>query len=103
MSDREGTPPGEAEANPDLLNVKVTDGNNEVFFKIKRKTKLGKLMNAFCHRQGKNVKDTRFMFDGERVKEDSTPDSLGKFSRVQLHLESDRGHPVSMKHIWNFS
>ena len=30
------------------LNIKVTDNNNEVFFKIKRSTNLRKLMDAFC-------------------------------------------------------
>merc|ERR1712000_698794 len=35
------------------LNIKVTDNNNEVFFKIKRTTQLKKLMDAFCERQGK--------------------------------------------------
>lgn len=35
------------------LNIKVTDNNNEVFFKIKRTTQLGKLMNAFCDRQAR--------------------------------------------------
>jgi hypothetical protein len=37
------------------LNIKVTDNNNEVSFKIKRTTALGKLMDAFCDRQGKNI------------------------------------------------
>jgi len=58
------------------LNIKVTDGNNEVFFKIKRSTQLKKLMDAFCERQGKSRNTVRFLFDGSRVQPDDTPDLL---------------------------
>lgn len=59
------------------LNIKVTDNNNEVFFKIKRSTKLEKLMNAFCERQGKNPSSVRFLFEGQRVQPTDTPDTVG--------------------------
>ncbi|KAF1937203.1 ubiquitin-like protein [Clathrospora elynae] len=58
------------------LNIKVTDNNNEVFFKIKRTTPLGKLMNAFCDRQGKNISSVRFLFEGTRVTATDNPDGL---------------------------
>jgi hypothetical protein len=58
------------------LNIKVTDNNNEVFFKIKRSTKLEKLMTAFCERQGKTPASVRFLFEGQRVQPTDTPDTL---------------------------
>jgi hypothetical protein len=58
------------------LNIKVTDNNNEVFFKIKRSTKLEKLMTAFCERQGKTPASVRFLFEGQRVQPADTPDTL---------------------------
>ncbi|KAK4972562.1 SUMO protein smt3 [Elasticomyces elasticus] len=58
------------------LNIKVTDNNNEVFFKIKRTTNLKKLMDAFCERQGKSPQSVRFLFDGTRVNPNDNPDSL---------------------------
>jgi len=64
------------EGQQEHLNIKVTDSNNEVFFKIKRSTQLSKLMNAFCERQGKNIQSCRFMFDGQRVQQQDTPDTL---------------------------
>jgi len=65
------------EAGPiEHLNIKVTDNNNEVFFKIKRTTALGKLMNAFCDRQGKNISSVRFLFDGTRVGPTDNPDTV---------------------------
>jgi hypothetical protein len=63
-------------AQSEHLNIKVTDNNNEVFFKIKRTTALGKLMNAFCDRQGKNISSVRFLFDGQRVTPQDNPDTV---------------------------
>jgi hypothetical protein len=63
-------------AQSEHLNIKVTDNNNEVFFKIKRTTALGKLMNAFCDRQGKNISSVRFLFDGQRVTAQDNPDTV---------------------------
>jgi small ubiquitin-related modifier len=60
------------------LNIKVTDGNNEVFFKIKRSTKLEKLMKAFCERQGKDLRSARFLFDGTKVQAQDTPDTVSE-------------------------
>lgn len=58
------------------LNIKVTDNNNEVFFKIKRTTQLKKLMDAFCERQGKTPSSVRFLFDGQRVNPTDNPESV---------------------------
>ncbi|MDI1490588.1 MAG: SUMO protein smt3 [Ramalina farinacea] len=80
MSDREQSPGGaanpEEQPKTEHLNIKVTDNNNEVFFKIKRTTQLSKLMNAFCERQGKTMQNVRFLFDGARVNPTDSPDSL---------------------------
>ena len=78
MADQDQSPNG-AQEHPqgsEHLNIKVTDNNNEVFFKIKRSTKLEKLMNAFCDRQGKDPKTVRFLFDGQRVTAQDTPDTV---------------------------
>jgi hypothetical protein len=66
----------EAPEGAEHLNIKVTDGNNEVFFKIKKSTKLNKLMRAFCERQGKDMQTVRFLFDGARVREEDTPNNV---------------------------
>ena len=78
-----GSPAGEAPAESEHLNIKVTDNNNEVFFKIKRSTKLEKLMTAFCERQGKSLQSVRFLFEGQRVQATDTPDTV---SPVQLSI-----------------
>lgn len=75
-----GSPPvankDEAPQQTEHLNIKVTDNNNEVFFKIKRTTQLKKLMDAFCERQGKNASSVRFLFDGSRVQPTDSPDTV---------------------------
>ena len=60
-----------------FINLKVVaqDGN-EIFFKMKKKTPIGKLMNAWCQRQGVNLNAVRFLFDGERLRDTQTPEGL---------------------------
>lgn len=67
---------GQGPAPTEHLNIKVTDNNNEVFFKIKRSTHLKKLMDAFCDRQGKQLSTVRFLFDGTRVRPEDSPDTV---------------------------
>jgi len=69
-------PPAKSETQPEHLNIKVTDSNNEVFFKIKRTTQLKKLMDAFCERSGKAPTSVRFLYDGARVMPTDSPESL---------------------------
>ena len=79
MSENEQSPNGGHDAPPpptEHLNIKVTDNNNEVFFKIKRSTQLKKLMDAFCNRQGKALNSVRFLFDGSRVQPTDTPHTV---------------------------
>ncbi|KAJ4394297.1 SUMO protein smt3 [Gnomoniopsis smithogilvyi] len=75
-------------------NGDVTDNNNEVFFKIKRSTKLEKLMNAFCERQGKTLQSVRFLFEGQRVQPTDTPDTLEMQDgdTLEVHQEQVGGH-----------
>ncbi|KAH7359096.1 ubiquitin-related domain-containing protein [Plectosphaerella cucumerina] len=88
-----GAQPNEA-ANAEHLNIKVTDNNNEVFFKIKRSTKLEKLMNAFCDRQGKAPATVRFVFEGQRVQPTDTPDALemADGDTLEVYQEQVGGH-----------
>lgn len=74
-----GSPGGGKPEDPratEHLNIKVTDNNNEVFFKIKRTTQLKKLMDAFCERQGKAPNSVRFLFEGTRVGPTDSPETV---------------------------
>ncbi|MCJ1450385.1 hypothetical protein MMC28_000716 [Mycoblastus sanguinarius] len=92
MSDRDQSPAGGNAEEPksEHLNIKVTDNNNEVFFKIKRTTALSKLMNAFCERQGKSPQSVRFLFDGSRVNPTDSPDSLDMADGDTLEVHQEQ-------------
>jgi len=91
MSDQEQPPMQKPEdGQTEHLNIKVTDNNNEVFFKIKRTTQLKKLMDAFCDRQGKNANSVRFLFDGQRVQANDSPDTLGMEDGDTLEVHQEQ-------------
>ncbi|KAG6832112.1 hypothetical protein H0H87_002751 [Tephrocybe sp. NHM501043] len=59
------------------INIKVVSSTGEeVFFKIKRSTKLSKLQGAYANKVGKDVSSIRFLYDGSRINEEDTPTSL---------------------------
>ncbi|KAI0773114.1 small ubiquitin-like modifier [Trametes elegans] len=82
MSDNEQNPPTQEtelkSEDPNApINIKVTTQNGEeVFFKIKRSTKLSKLQVAYANKVGKDVNSIRFLYDGARIGDDDTPASL---------------------------
>lgn len=59
------------------ISIKVVSSTGEeVFFKIKRSTKLQKLQGAYASKVGKDVSSIRFLYDGVRIQEEDTPASL---------------------------
>ena len=79
------------------IKVKAQDGS-EIFFKIKKSTQLKKLMEAYCQRQGLSSNQCRFIFDGERIKDDDTPQTLemdnGDEIDVMVEQTGGQGHDV---------
>eukprot|EP00735_Rhodelphis_limneticus_P013297 TRINITY_DN690_c0_g1::TRINITY_DN690_c0_g1_i1::g.28787::m.28787 TRINITY_DN690_c0_g1::TRINITY_DN690_c0_g1_i1::g.28787 ORF type:complete len:100 (+),score=37.94,sp/P55857/SUMO1_ORYSJ/55.10/7e-31,Rad60-SLD/PF11976.3/1.3e-25,ubiquitin/PF00240.18/2.4e-08 TRINITY_DN690_c0_g1_i1:87-386(+) len=67
---------GEA-AGGDQINIKVkAQDGNEVYFKIKKTTKMVKVIQAYCTRVGVAKESQVFLFDGERIRDDATPEEL---------------------------
>lgn len=48
----------------------------QVFFKISKTTTMKKLMDTYCKKLGVMPNSFRFLFNGERLKDDDTPQSL---------------------------
>ncbi|OMH81236.1 Peptidyl-prolyl cis-trans isomerase FPR2, partial [Zancudomyces culisetae] len=70
------TKPEASEAKPETehINLKVVGADNQdVFFKIKKTTRLEKLMQAYCDRTGRSMNSVRFLFDGQRLAPNNTP------------------------------
>ena len=62
----------------DKIDVKVIDDDGtEIFYKLRYRTPLRKLMNAFCQRQRGMLSSVRFLFDGTRINEHQTAADLG--------------------------
>ena len=62
------------EDNDATLNISVKDvSGNLTQFKIKKETKLGKVMNAYAQKMGVALDSIRFFFDGRPIDKDSTP------------------------------
>jgi small ubiquitin-related modifier len=57
------------------ITVKSTDGNR-LYFRVKKTTKLEKVIKAYCQQVGANVDNMRFLFDGVRVHGWQTPGLL---------------------------
>ncbi|SJL15820.1 related to ubiquitin-like protein modifier [Armillaria ostoyae] len=83
------------------INVKVvTSSGEEVFFKIKRSTKLSKLQGAYASKVGKDVATIRFLYDGNRIQEDDTPQSLEMEDNdtIDVMVEPDLSYGVWTAH-----
>ncbi|KAF2105718.1 ubiquitin-like protein-like protein SMT3 [Lophiotrema nucula] len=71
------------------INIKLTDNNNELFFKVKPTTPFGKVMETFCKRQGKDLKSVRFLFEGQRIRKEDTCETLDvqDGDAIEVHQE----------------
>jgi small ubiquitin-related modifier len=66
-----------ADDKKEMINILVKDWNDHiVYFKMKPSTSLGKLMNAFCEREGLDRSNVRFLWEGSRISDADTPDEL---------------------------
>ena len=56
------------------IQVRTIDENgNAILFALKPTTPLQHLMQAYCNRQGMDMKNLRFMYDGKRIEGAQTP------------------------------
>lgn len=60
------------------LNIKVKDADgNEVFFKVKKHTRLAKLKKAYAEKMGKPENSVRFITsDGNRIADEDTAETV---------------------------
>lgn len=94
---QEAKPEVKPEVKPEThINLKVSDGSSEIFFKIKKTTPLRRLMEAFAKRQGKEMDSLRFLYDGIRIQADQTPEDLDMEDNdiIEAHREQIGGSQV---------
>jgi small ubiquitin-related modifier len=67
----------EEEGGGETITIRVKDQTgDEMFFKVKKGTKMQKIMDAFATRKGIAATSLRFMLDGTRVEGTQTPKML---------------------------
>jgi small ubiquitin-related modifier len=60
------------------LNIRVRDQTGEeTSFRVAKTTQLDKVFNAYAQRKGMNAIDLRFLFYGQRILSDQTPQDIG--------------------------
>merc|ERR1711979_101265 len=66
----------------EYIKLKVVGQDaNEIHFRVKMSTQMGKLKKSYSERVGVPVSSLRFLFDGRRINDDETP--------KQLEMEQD--------------
>ena len=54
----------------------IGQDSNEIHFRVKQTTQMGKLKISYSERVGVPVTSLRFLFDGRRINDDETPKAL---------------------------
>lgn len=72
------------------LRVITSDMTNEVHFRVKAATALGRLKRSYCSKLGYQVDELRFVFDGHRITDDDTPKSLGMINDDVIEIYQER-------------
>ena len=74
---QEQTGGGADEAETEYIKLKVVgQDSNEIHFRVKMTTQMGKLKKSYSEHVGAPIASLRFLFDGKRINDDETPKSL---------------------------
>merc|ERR1712062_386163 len=61
----------------EYIKLKVVgQDSNEIHFRVKMSTNMGKLKKSYAERVGVPVSSLRFLFDGKRINDEETPKAL---------------------------
>ncbi|KJH53226.1 ubiquitin family protein [Dictyocaulus viviparus] len=77
MADNGSEAASAGDAGVEYIKLKVVgQDSNEVHFRVKSGTAMGKLKKSYADRTGVAVSSLRFLFDGRRINDDDTPKTL---------------------------
>jgi hypothetical protein len=83
MSGEEAGESGEKET----ITLKLrSSGREEMLFKVKKTTKMQKIMDSYASRIGVGTNTLRFVFDGQKVDGETTPKMLVSLSETRILL-----------------
>jgi len=82
MSDGDQSKQDGGDGSSEYIKLKVVgQDSNEIHFRVKMSTQMGKLKKSYSERVGVPMASLRFLFDGRRINDDETP--------KQLEMEND--------------
>jgi len=73
------------------IEIIVTDGNNSMAFKIRKNTKMGKMMARYVEHHDRNRATMRFLFDGDKLVDGDTPASVSALQLATFVNRADKG------------
>ncbi|XP_075237142.1 small ubiquitin-related modifier-like [Lycorma delicatula] len=79
MSDNQEQKPdsGPSDSSTEYIKLKVVgNDSNEIHFRVKMTTQMGKLKKSYSERVGVPAMSLRFLFDGRRINDEDTPKQL---------------------------
>ena len=75
----------EAGGETEYIKLKVVgQDSNEIHFRVKMTTQMGKLKKSYSERVGVPVSSLRFLFDGRRINDDETPKQVSLGAQRQF-------------------
>ncbi|KAM7114221.1 small ubiquitin-related modifier 1-like [Molossus nigricans] len=80
MADQEAKPSTEVlgdKKEGEYIKLITGQDSSEIHFKVKMTTHLKKLKESYCQRQGVPMNSLRFLFEGQRIADNHTPEELG--------------------------
>ena len=81
---QEQTGGGADEAEKEYIKLKVVgQDSNEIHFRVKMTTQMGKLKKSYSERVGAPITSLMFLFDGKRTNDEETPNSLEKNTELR--------------------
>merc|ERR1712109_12846 len=85
----------EASGETEYIKLKVVgQDSNEIHFRGKQTTQMGKLKKSYAERVGVPITSLRFLFDGRRINDDETPKALEmeQDDVIEVYQEQTGGH-----------
>merc|ERR1712169_175650 len=79
----------------EYIKLKVVgQDSNEIHFRVKQTTQMGKLKKSYSERVGVPITSLRFLFDGRRINDDESPKALEmeQDDVIEVYQEQTGGH-----------
>ena len=90
------------EGETDYIKLKVVDqDSNEIHFRVKMTTQMGKLKKSYSERVGTPIESLRFLFDGKPINDNATPNSLEIDHNMEIDVYKKQfgGSTIDLKFV----